>query len=244
MQKIAYQEMFENEITHGWYVGTRNLMIEFLKKNLANNAKILDAGCGTGGTMIRLKNEGFAKITGIDTSKDAIFYAKKRGLENVKLASINKLPFATESFDVIICLDVLYHQGVDLKKATIEFKRILKKGGVLYIQEPAYAWLKSKHDTAIQTQKRFVRKELEDLLKKENFKILKSTYFNSLLFALMAIKRLINKISSDNRGSDVSRLPNMINDLLLGVLTFESKLLKLINLPFGLSIICVARKTL
>src|SRR3990167_8003994 len=77
MRKNAYCGKFDNEVNHGWYLGTRNLLVSILKKYLPTNAKILDAGCGTGGTIVYLKKTGFSNIFGIDNSKLAISFCRQ-----------------------------------------------------------------------------------------------------------------------------------------------------------------------
>ena len=243
MKKIAYRQMYENEITHFWYITTRNLMIDFLKKSLREDAKILDAGCGTGGTMIYLEKVGFKNIVGVDESLEALKYCRKRNLKNIKLASVNKLPFKDESFDAVICLDVLYHKGVQSKKALSEFKRVLKPKGLVYLQEPAYNWLKSKHDKAIETENRFTKTSLFNLIKLTDLKVLKISYFNTLLLLPIFLKRLKDKFHpSKSKSSDVYRLPKIINQTVLLIMMLESKLVKNFYLPWGLSIICIAKK--
>lgn len=78
MQKIAYREMFENEMSHAWYIGTGKLMIDFLKSLLDKKAKILDAGCGTGGTIKFLQKAGFKNVIGIDSSSEALRFCLKK----------------------------------------------------------------------------------------------------------------------------------------------------------------------
>ena len=241
MKKIAYDQMYENELTHAWYIGTRQLMIDALKKYLNKNAKILDAGSGTGGTILFLRRNGFNNVIGIDNSQLALDHSKKRGITNLKLASVNKIPFKDNTFDAIICLDVLYHQGVDQQKSLKEFLRTLKKGGILYIQVPAYDWLKSAHDISIETKHRFTASEIRNLVESKHFKIIKLTYFNTILFIPQMIKRILGK--RDKKViSDVSPLPPLINDTFLKFLMLESKIVSLLNFPFGLSIICISRK--
>jgi len=244
MKKIAYKEMFENELTHAWYLATRKLMISFLQKYLKKNAKILDAGCGTGGTIIYLKKKNPKwQLCGIDVSQIALNYCKKRNIKNLKLGSINKLPYKDDYFDAVVCLDVLYHKGINLQKAISEFDRILKPQGIIYVQEPAFNWLKSKHDNAIETERRFTKDDLEILAKKASFKIVKCSYFNSLLFIPIAVKRIGNKIFfSKTAESDVFQLPGFINRTMLELLNFEAKLFQKFDFPFGLSIICLAKK--
>lgn len=241
MKQNAYKEMYENELTHSWYIETRNLMVDILGKRLKKEDKILDAGCGTGGTLIFLKKAGFRNIVGIDNSKIALDFCKKRALGNVKLASVNKIPFGDKSFDAVVCLDVLYHVGVKPEVVLREFNRILKNKGLLYIQEPSYEWLKSKHDRAIQTQHRFNKKELESLLKLAEFKICKSSYYNMFLLPLIIFKRISNKMVLDNH-SDVYKLSPFINIFMSKIMKLESIILKTLNLPFGLSLITLAQK--
>ena len=243
MEKIAYCEMFENELTHGWYLGTRNLLVSILKKYLPTNAKILDAGCGTGGTIVYLKKTGFSNIFGIDNSKLAISFCRQRKLTNIKSATVNHLPFKDQSFDAVICLDVLYHQGVNQHKTISEFSRVLKKDGLLYIQEPAYNWLKSKHDKIVSTERRFTKGSLKEILELARFEIIKLSYFNTLLFPGLALKRLADKLLGPNsKTSDITPLPKQLNSLLKQFLFFETTLVKFLYLPFGLSVICLCKK--
>lgn len=272
MKKIAYQEMFVNELTHAWYVATRDLAINTLKKRIKMEAKILDAGCGTGGTIKFLEKAGFKNVKGIDNNKIALNFCRQRGLKNVFKGSVNKIPFKDKTFDAVICLDVLYHRGVDVPMALRQFNRVLKKSGFLYIQEPAYQWLFSKHDKTIETQRRFGKKDLESQIKKSQFRILQCSYYNMFLLPFIFLKRLRDRFPrSKDRGSlilaqnslhprgksrgffaqnkftsasqsDVYKLPPLFNNIMLKVMSLEAKILKRLNLPFGLSIITICRK--
>src|SRR3989344_6954914 len=201
MKKIAYIQMFENEMTHPWYIATRAKMTSTLLRFLKKDAKILDAGCGTGGTIKFLSNEGFRNVIGVDNSPLALKLAKKRAIKNLRLAVVDNLPFKDGTFDAVICLDVLYHRGVDPKKALLEFARVLKKEGILYLQEPAYEWLRGGHDVAIETARRFSRGDIKQLVENCNFKIKKITHFNTLFFLPIFWKRFFEsmdqKVSSD-----------------------------------------------
>lgn len=243
MHNIAYKEMFENEMDHPWYEATRKLLIKTLEKNIKKDAKILDAGCGTGGTILYLQKAGYKNIYGVDNSQQALKYCRIRKIKNLKKGSVNNLPFGKNTFDCVICLDVLYHQGVEPKAAIVEFKRILKSGGILYSEEPAYNWLKSKHDIVIQTDRRFTRKKVDELLKSANFKIQKLTYFNSLFFVPILIKRIKDKFMKDKvEKSDVQSVARPLAQIYRQLLAMEIKSLEFSSLPFGLSIISVAKK--
>ena len=241
MEKIAYKEMFDNELTHPWYVATRRLMIQYLKKYLKKDAKILDAGCGTGGTIKFLNNNGFENVFGVDHSFLALKLARTRAIKNLKLASVDNLPFDDKTFDAVICLDVLYHRGVDPQKALLEFARVLKKEGILYLQEPAYEWLRGGHDVAIETARRFSRGDIKQLVENCNFKIKKITHFNTLFFLPIFWKRFFE--SMDQKvSSDVKPVSSLLAKFSLFILKTEGNLTNYLNLPFGLSIICLSQK--
>lgn len=242
MEKIAYRQMFDNELTHGWYLGTRAHLVKTLKHNTSTSSRILDAGAGTGGTIKLLKKAGFVNVTGVEKSDIAISFSRQRGVK-IEKGDIQNLPFKKGSFDAVICLDALYHQGIEPNLAISEFRRVLKKGGLLYLQEPAYDFLKSRHDIAISTKRRFTKNQIAKIVSMAGLKILKVSYFNTLMFLPSAFKRLIDKLGNKNEiTSDVVPLSPFFDRLVYNSLKIESFLTNYINLPFGLSIICLAKK--
>ncbi|MEK7581007.1 MAG: class I SAM-dependent methyltransferase [Patescibacteria group bacterium] len=244
MKPIAYKEMYENELSHPWYTYTRKRLLRTFKTLIKTEAKILDLGCGTGGTLIKLKDAGFKNIYGLDKSNAAIEYCKKRKLENLVIGNINTLPYKAKSFDAIVCLDVLYHEGVNLELALNEIYRVLKRGGICYLQEPALDWLKSQHDLAVETKTRFTKTILTSALRRKRFRIIYSTYYNTFLLPFIILKRLIDKTrKKDQVSSDVYQLPPVISAVFSFVLNFENIItLNSGSLPFGLSIIIVSKK--
>lgn len=217
--------------------------ISLLEKYLPcqRDLKILDAGCGTGVALSYLKKYG--SVIGVDKSTEALKYAKKLG--KVVKADIGKLPFKDDSFNLVVCLDVLYHLWVkDCPKTLKELNRVLKKDGFLLWREPALAWLKSSHDAIELGQRRFSRDQFEKILKKNSFRVIKISYANFFLFPLLLSKRLpeILKIKKVTARSDMEPLPNWLNSIFYDFLQFEAKFLTYANLPFGSSVICLAKK--
>ena len=92
MEKIEYSNIFKHESKHFFYVSTHSLVLDLARKwtKGKQSLEILDAGCGTGLLLKKLKKLGKAK--GVDYNPEAIKLARKRNVE-VKKASINKLPF-------------------------------------------------------------------------------------------------------------------------------------------------------
>lgn len=243
MELSEYKNIFEHEETHFYYVGTHNAVIELLKKYLPKKTGniILDAGCGTGSLMIKMK--GFGKVYGIDASSEALKFTRKNGLKKVTKASVEKIPFKDNTFDAITSIDVLYHKEVrsDLK-ALKEFKRVLKPGGILIIKNPAHNWLRGNHDIVIHTTRRYSKKQFGEKLKLAGFQTIKLSYINMSFFPLAILKRLTETILKSKPSSDVETLPEGVNKLLIYLYNAETKFLTRNTIPFGLSIFAVARK--
>lgn len=243
MEVTEYKNIFENEKNHFYYIGTHFAVLEFLKKYLhkKNGNRILDAGCGTGLLMKKLK--GFGEVYGFDISQEALGYAKKNGLKNLKKASVTNIPYKDNFFHALVSIDVLYHKqvGNDLK-ALKEFKRVLKPGGVLIVKNPAHDWLRGSHDIVIHTKKRYNKQQLKALLEKTKFEIIRLSYVNIFFFPLALIKRLLEAALKSKPSSDVSKVPPMLNKILISIYKFETKWLLHASIPFGLSLFIIARK--
>lgn len=242
MLRDEYFNIFKNQDTHWWYRGMASINQKLLTKNLPRkkNIKILDAGCGPGSALLYLKK--FGKVTGVDISDQALRYAEKRA--PVIKGDIMNLPFKNESFDLVVCLDVLYHKWVkDEKKAISEFYRVLKKDGFLLLREPAYEWMRGNEDVVGYTRIRFSKKKVQKILK-EHFNIIELTYVNFFLFPLVFLKRLPQIISIRDKQaiSDIFELPKSLNNILFSFLKLESMLLSFMRFPFGSSVICLAKK--
>lgn len=243
MQKSHYKDLFNNQDTLWWYRGMRLINTTLLDKYLPQKKrlKILDAGCGAGAALEYLSKYG--ETIGVDISDEALKFAVRQG--KVLKADITNLPFKDSSFDLVFCYGVLYHMWVkDERKALDEFRRVLKSGGILLLEEPAYDWFMGNEDVISFGKHRFTASELIMLLKECSFKTLRSTYINSLLFPLGIVKRLpeITGLRPRRPVSDIFQMPGIVNFIFLKVLQLESKLLKYINFPFGMSVICIARK--
>lgn len=231
-----YSKMYEVEESHWWYKGLRFYLFYWINKY--KPIKILDAGCGTGINAFYLKSK--YQIKGIDFSSDSISYSNKRGLENIIQGEIQKLPYENESFDLIYCLDVIgilndYDAGMAVKEAY----RCLKPGGIYILNAAALNYLFSAQDYAWHIKKRYNKKELTDLLIKNNFSIQKATYRIFLLFPFVLISKYINK---NNTESDTDKTNLFFNSVFTPVMYFEFLISKYFDLPVGSSIFVVAQK--
>ncbi len=240
-----YRIMYGLEDIHWWYVGMRKIYFNLLNKFYKNpsGSMILDVGCGTGIMLEHLKKYSFP--VGIDISSDALYFSHLRGHKKLVRASVMALPFKDKSFDLIATLELIYHLQVkDDLKALAECYRVLKKKGRIILQVPAYNFLRSEHDKAVHTRHRYTKGELRTKMKRVGFKTEKIIYINTILFPLISLFRLVKRLIrvKGQSKSDLKPTPIPINRMLIFVLTMEARLLKIINFPFGLSILCIAQK--
>src|SRR5438445_12580437 len=152
MRTREYETMFRVEEAHWWYGSLHRLIFQALESELPDwrEKEVLDVGCGTGAILKQLGNP--EKNVGIDLAPEAISFCRQRGLDNVRQGDIGALPFADASFDAVICSSVLYHQWVsDIPGAAREMHRILRPGGLLLINVPAFPCLYSAVDVAVMT---------------------------------------------------------------------------------------------
>jgi SAM-dependent methyltransferase len=244
MEAREYEILYQAEQKHFWYQALHKNIIATLNELFPQRAeiKILDAGCGTGLLLQKLQQRGSA--FGFDISAEALEFCSQRELKNISCATVQQLPFEAEVFDGIVSADVLYHRNVpEDRKALLEFYRVLKPGGSLILNLPAFEFLRSAHDIAIHTQRRYKKKQLEILLRSCGFKINHCYYRNCLLFPFMALSRLLRKPNAQsNAKSDVTLLPAFINNSLTHILFADDWLAKRIPWPAGLSVFCVGTK--
>ncbi len=242
MDKEQYEILYRVEESHWWYLGMRKIVDSLLNQYLdpARAVRILDAGCGTGGTMQHLRR--FGPVFGVDMAEDALDRCCCRDFSCLARGSVEQLPFIDSSFDLLVSFDVIYHRAVrDDALALKEFHRVLSPGGLIVLRVPAYNWLRGAHDVAVHTGRRYSRGELGRKLRDAGFQLRKLTYVNTLLFPLAAMKRLVEGTRHFLR-PDLDLPHPLLNRALLGVLNLESYLLPAVSFPWGLSVVAVAEK--
>ncbi len=243
MNRDYYLQMRRLEDRHWWFVARRNLICAALKRFCTTeNPLTLDMGCGTGGTLDRLRE--FAQPVGLDLEPLALSLCRERGHGNLVLASATALPFAEGTFDAAIALDVLEHIPDD-KLAARELARALKPGGVAVVTVPAYQSLWSGHDVALMHQRRYRAEEVRRLLEGAGLQIVQLSYtVSALLPAVWVVRKLQNVLQKKDTvpHADARPTPEPFNGILRCLLDAEAKLALRVSLPFGLTIFAVARK--
>ncbi len=246
MEPAEYEVMAAVEDRHWWYSGMRALSAAWLDAALAGQIDlfILDAGCGTGGNGEFLRRYG--RTVGLDLRQEALVHAQRRLPGQITGGSVVELPFETSIFDLVTLFDVLYHRSVgDEQAALAEAWRVLKPGGLLLIRSPAYQWLFGKHDRAVHTRHRYTAIETSHRLVDANFVVERLSYVNSLLFPVVLMQRLLERIAPglERAESDLAPPGKVVNTLFRSALFEEAVWLRRGGrFRWGLSVLCLAQK--
>ena len=226
-----------------WYAGLHAHLVFFLRQALADTQypRVLDAGCGTGGLLRKLDHVmPRICVIGLDADEGACVSAHMKSRCSVCVGSVNAMPFSENIFTAIVSADVLCHRDVDDAQALLNFYRCLASGGILVLNLPAYQWLYSAHDRAVYTARRYTRTRVHELLRAAGFKAIKTTHWNTFLFPLMVLRRILTRTKD---GSDVVEYPKPVDLTFRSVMQLESALLRRgFTLPFGGSVLALAVK--
>jgi SAM-dependent methyltransferase len=192
MQADEYRKLAETEDRMWYFRALHRRRAHWLKRLLpAGPARVLDAGCGTGGFIKVMRATHAAwQVSGVDLSPVACGLARERTGVEITAGSVTALPFADGAFDAITTGDVIYHVE-DVAAALREFARCVRPGGVVLVNEPAYRWLWSYHDDATAGQHRFTRPELVALFRAAGLEVRFASYANLLILPLAVLRRKI-----------------------------------------------------
>jgi SAM-dependent methyltransferase len=230
------------EDRHWWYRGRRTVIDRVLcGVELPPRARILDAGCGSGRNMIELNRHG--TVTGVELSPTSASLAQDRNAGQVLTCSVLDMPFAEDSFDLAVSLDVIEHLDDDLA-ALRELRRVVAPGGALLVTVPAYQWLWSGHDEINHHRRRYTRRSLHDVAERAGWRQVRTSYFNSLLLPIAIILRVLDRVSRKTTESslDLWVPPEPFNWLLERPLRIEAGVIaRGGRIPAGLSLMTLFR---
>jgi len=226
-----------------WFVARRSAALRFLDDYLPRDgtSRILDAGCGTGALLDALRAQPGREAVGLDFAEAALQFCRERGYERLVRGDLEALPFAEARFDAVTALDVIEHVPDDAAAAR-EIARALKPGGILVASVPAYPFLWSGHDVALHHQRRYYRAEMVRLLENAGLRVERSTYLLTALFPVAAVQRLLARLFRRAARAGLPPVPAWLNRALIALQHAELSLSRRVNLPWGLTIMVVARK--
>ena len=236
----AYERNVED--WHWWYRIRREILDDAVGKLHLDpaSARLLDIGCGTGGSSLVLSKHG--RVTGLDRAQQSFALSMDRPYTHRVVGSAEVLPFADESFDVVAALDVLEHLDDDVAGAR-EGLRVLKPGGTAVVFVPAFNALWGENDEFSHHRRRYTKQSLARTLDAAGFERGPLGYFNLTLFLPTLAVRLAQRVLPKAAGKlEYAEGPSLTNEILTRIFRLEVPLLRRMPLPLGTSAFCIARR--
>jgi SAM-dependent methyltransferase len=244
-----YRRMAAAGDKHWWYDSTRHLLRQLLQPYLdavvahRDDGLALDAGGGTGATGAWMSEQVTTVVADYETlALDVVradHAAALRGVRTVR-ADLNHLPFADDSFDIVLCVTALCHRmNPDPAAIVRDFARITRPGGVVCLMEPGVKRLWRGHDEVTHTARRFSVGDLRAMTVAAGLQIERATGAYSFLVPPAAMMQLVERGAPK---SDVGRNESGLGGALAVLARAERRLLRRVDLPAGLSALALARK--
>lgn len=245
MKQRQYQELYDLEETYWWFIGRRALVRQMVERYCGRSGlRLLDAGCGTGGTLSRMA--GLGELHGLDFSPYALAFTRERGFSLLAAGDLTAMPYRDASFDAVLSCDVLEHLDDD-RGGLREMARLLRPGGCAVLTLPAHQFLWSEHDEALDHRRRYSARQVRGMLQEAGLEVVKLSPVVTAAFAPILTFRLLQRLRRhrpDEPKTDLRVLPRPLNNLLIALLRLENWWLRFANLPVGTSLVAVGRKPL
>lgn len=245
MESIEYQRMFELEDHHWWFQGRLNLVCRLLDlhapKFSDRKTRQLDIGCGTG--LFLSKQAASRQTFGLDFSREALAFSHSRGIERLVCADSQRLPYASNSFDVVTAFDLIEHVEGD-QLLVNEAWRVLRPGGIMLATVPAHPSLWSAHDIALHHKRRYLMNQFDGLFVGSKWKRIRLTWAFCTIYPVAVAVRMLQRLipKKGEPKADTGYTPAWLNGLLKNWHKLETAWALQRNLPWGLTILTVREK--
>lgn len=242
MQDSVYAADARLQEDHWWYVGRRALFGRELRAlHLPSTAPVLEVGTSAGTNLRLLRELGFADVKGLDFSDEAIRLCAEKGLGRVEKGDITAMPFADESFSLVLATDIIEHVDDD-GRALSEIARVLKPGAVALLTVPAFPSLWGLQDVVSSHKRRYRMKTFLPRIAEAGLVVERSFHFNYLLFGPIWVARQLMKLWRHDFRSESEVNTPLLNRLLGAVFHLDVSTASDLSPPFGVSILALARK--
>jgi SAM-dependent methyltransferase len=239
MNVDEYPRMRQAEDHYWWFVSRRRLALALLDRYGPGAKRVLDVGSGTGALLGALQARGWA--AGLDFSPLAVQFCQERNLSNLMVGNAERIPIRPASLDAVVSLDTLEHVR-DHVSAVEGIAKSLRPGGVLVLNVPAFRWLWGPHDVALMHHRRYTKREVRALLEGHGLRLEKLSYSVFLLFPLVVLIRFLDKFRWGPAKVSLPRVSGFSNRLLVKLQDIEARWIVAGSLPWGSSVVAVARR--
>ena len=236
------------ENDHFWFRGFRRFVAPALDRAAAGRRglRLLDCGCGTGGNIRRLLAR-HGDAFGFDLTMAGLEHARRSGTNRVAQASVAAAPFASGTFDIVTSFDVLYCLPGDVERAAVgEMWRVLKPGGQAVVTVAAMDILRGDHSVLSNELRRYSPASFRALVEAPGFRVERMTYTHAALFPVVLAVRTAHRLRGlaepEAALGEITVPAAPINAVLSGLLAVEAACSRIVPMPFGSSLLCVARK--
>jgi SAM-dependent methyltransferase len=242
MEDSAIRQMHAVETRHWWFTARRSIVARVIRDlGMPRPARILEAGCGTGGNLAMLA--GFGEVSAFEPHPYCLEHARSIAGADVRPGRLpDDVPFSGAAFDLVAALDVVEHIADD-RSGLVALRDRVKPGGHILLTVPAYSFLWSEHDDRHHHYRRYTRASLVALASEAGLRDIRCSYFNTLLFPAVAAVRTVKNWAGRRGSTDDALPPPSINSILAAVFAAESHLLGSLDLPFGTSLLLTAKNS-
>lgn len=233
------------EDRHFWFKGLRRSARLVLDAELRGRRlhHILDCGCGTGRNLDWLSNYG--SVAGVELSSTGLAVAKAHKRPVIQ-GSVTHLPIADGSVDLATSFDVLYCLSDDAERmALAEMARVLRRQGLALFNVAALDILHGSHSTLTMEVRRYTKARVRARLEAAGLQVIRLTFANFATFPLTLAVRWSDRLRgmaavASTSDLDVPAAP--VNAVLDLALRAEALAMRVVDLPIGSSLLCLARK--
>lgn len=241
MDRKVYDRMNELEARHWWFVARRRIIASLIERFLDDKpgARLLEAGCGSGGNLEMLGR--FGRLDAFEFDADARLHAAEKSALEVRFGALpDAVPFEDSRYDLIGLFDVLEHIEADTASLTALAGRLTDTGKIL-VTVPAFPFLWSRHDERHHHFRRYTRASLAEVAQQAGLRVRYASYFNFFLFPAAVASRGLKKLTGSETPDDT--MPRTwVNAILTRVFATERHLVGRVRLPVGLSLAAVLEK--
>lgn len=238
---------------HYWHLARRKIVLDALPEG-----RLLDIGCGPGTTTTYFNSRGH-RVDYADVHPEALTLARTLALQELGEAAaqlqFRQLDICSDpvpsGYAGVLLLDVIEHLPDDIG-ALRNVRAGLTVGDWLIVTVPAFPRLWSRFDEIAKHKRRYTVTTARDAIQAAGFEVEHATYFFSPLFVASAVVKAARearkKLPARWRAQQTSleglmetRTSPSLTRVLVGLLGLERPIVRRWRLPFGTSVLCVAR---